>query len=117
MSEENPTFYEELKSKKFIIDGYELPTYSILNMASYVKDDEFLYQYVQTLPITKANLNIDIYKKTLFKYFINTTDISAAKAKCREIENLYILNNMEIPSEVQAISKLLTSRLIESKLK
>lgn len=47
------------------------------------------------------------------------SDVEAAKQKCQEIEN-YMLNNGMLNSaqlvQIQAISKVLTARLVDSKI-
>ena len=113
--EDNPTFYEELKSTKFVVDGIELPAYSRLNLAKGAGDTE----YIKSAPVKDGMDAPDIYLEVLLDSLLESNDIIAAKNKCREIEN-FLLKRQSYSSEhllrVQAVNKALTSRLVDEKI-
>ena len=108
---DNPTLYQELKKADFKIDGVKLRTNTICNLAIIANDLE----YVMSLPIDGVVNNIN-YQSILKKQLL-VMDVATAKAKITEIENWYLLKDREIPSSIKAISKVLTSRLVDEKLR
>ena len=115
LEEDNPTFYEELKSAKFVVDGIELPAYSRLNLAKGAGDTE----YIKSAPVKDGMDAPDVYLEILLDSLLESNDIIAAKNKCREIEN-FLLKRQSYSSEsllrVQAVNKALTSRLVDEKI-
>jgi hypothetical protein len=108
---ENPSFYAELKAGDFKVNGVKLRPNSICNIAISAGDLE----YVMSLPIDGVVNNIN-YQSILKKQLL-VMDVATAKAKITEIENWYLLKDREIPSSIKAISKVLTSRLVDEKLR
>lgn len=108
---DNPNLYSELKAAGFIVDGIKLPTYAIINMAVSARD----YAMVANMPVDEAAANIH-YIDTIVRYYVASDDIAAAKAKVREIENWYLTRDRDIPSKITALSKVLTSRLVDQKV-
>ena len=115
MAESNPTFYDELKSAKFVVDGIELPAYSRLNLAKGAGDTE----YIKSVSVADGMCAPDAYLGVVIDLLLKSNDISAAKDKCRELEN-YLLKKQAYSSEhlsrVQAVNKALTSRLVDAKI-
>ena len=106
----NPTFYSELKAADFKVDGVKLRPNTISNIAITANDVD----YVMAMPLkyTIGNINFQyILVKQLLKM-----PVAEAKAKVVEIENWYIERNREIPANIKAVSKVLTSRLVDAKL-
>lgn len=108
---ENPSFYTELKAADFKINDVKLRPNSICNIAISAGDLE----YIAAMPIDDVAGNAN-YAYAMVKYLLSI-DVTTAKAKVTEIENWYIIRNREIPSGIQAVSKALTSRLVDEKLK
>lgn len=108
---DNPTLYQELKKADFKIDGVKLRVNTICNLAVLANDLE----YVMSLPIDGVVNNAN-YQRIL-KQQLLAMDVATAKAKITEIENWYLLKDREIPSSIKAISKVLTSRLVDEKLR
>ena len=108
---DNPTLYQELKKADFKIDGVKLRANTICNLAVFADDLE----YVMSMPVEQVVNNAN-YQRIL-KQQLLAMDVATAKAKITEIENWYLLKDREIPSSIKAISKVLTSRLVDEKLR
>ena len=108
---DNPTLYQELKKADFKIDGVKLRANAICNLAILAGDLE----YAMSLPINGVINNVN-YQRIL-KQQLLAMDVATAKAKITEIENWYLLKDREIPNSIKAISKVLTSRLVDEKLR
>lgn len=106
----NPTFYSELKAAEFKVNGVKLRTNSICNIAISAGDME----YAMSLPLKEVMGNVP-FRALLVKYLLKMP-VAEAKAKVVEIENWYILRDKEIPADIKAVSKVLTSRLVDAKL-
>ena len=106
----NPTFYSELKAADFKVDGIKLRTHAICNIAISAGDME----YVMSLPLQEVINNVP-FREALVKHLLKMP-VAEAKAKVVEIENWYIERNREIPANIKAVSKVLTSRLVDAKL-
>ena len=107
----NPTFYSELKAADFKVDGVKLRPNTICNIAITADDID----YVMTMPLNDTIGNIN-FQYRLVKQLLKMP-VAEAKAKVVEIENWYIERNREIPANIKAVSKVLTSRLIDEKLR
>lgn len=110
-SSENPTFYHELKSADFKIDGVRLRPNAICNIALSAGD----VQYAMSMPLNDVVGNLN-FQRVLINELLKMP-VADAKAKVVEIENWYILRGREIPNNIKAISKVLTSRLVDEKLR
>ena len=108
---DNPTLYQELKKADFKIDGVKLRANTICNLAVFADDLE----YVMSMPVEQVVNNVN-YQRIL-KQQLLAMDVATAKAKITEIENWYLLKDREIPASIKAISKVLTSRLVDEKLR
>ncbi len=115
LSAENPSLYEDLKSADFVVDGIKLPAYARIHIAISVRD----YAYVAGLSIEEGLQSPDAYLSVLSDLLLNSSDIEASKAKCREIENYYIqrkMFNSPYLAHIQAVNKVLTARLVDKKI-
>lgn len=114
LAESDPNLYSTLKSADFVIDGHRLPYWTIGALVNWAKDTEFYLNLS-----VEEGMKYDDYVKFMIQYLLKMSDVEAAKQKCQEIEN-YILNNGMFNSaqlvQIQAISKVLTARLVDSKI-
>ena len=114
LAESDPNLYSTLKSADFVIDGHRLPYWTIAALVNWAKDTEF-YSNLSL----EEGMKYDGYIKFMCQYLLKMSDVEAAKQKCQEIEN-YMLNNGMLNSaqlvQIQAISKVLTARLVDSKI-
>ena len=108
---DNPSLYGELKAANFVVDGVKLPTYAIINMAVNARD----LALIASMPVEDVAANGN-YINAIVRYYATTDDIVAAKAKIREIENWYLVRGRDIPTKITALSKVLTSRLVDQKV-
>lgn len=114
LAESDPNLYSTLKNANFAIDGYRLPHWVISALVNWSKDIEF-YSNLSV----EEGMQYGDYIKSMCKNLLNAKDLEVAKQKCKEIENYMLNNNMLNSSElvqIQAISKVLTSRLVDSKI-
>ena len=112
---ENPNFYEELKAADFIVDGVKLPAYVVCNLAKSVQDID----YIKALPVSDVLAANDVYLRYVFDGLLEMEDAVAAKAKCREIVNAFARRKMFASpyfTQAQEIDKILTRRLVDSKI-
>ena len=114
LAESEPNLYSTLKSADFVIDGHRLPYWTIGALVNWANDTEFYLNLS-----VEEGMKYDGYIKFMCQYLLKMSDLEAAKQKCQEIEN-YMLNNGMLNSaqlvQIQAISKVLTARLVDSKI-
>lgn len=114
LAESDPNLYSTLKNADFVIDGHRLPYWVISALVNWSKDTEFYLN----LSIEEG-MKYGDYVKFMSQYLLKMSDVEVAKQKCQEIEN-YMLNNGMFNSaqlvQIQAISKVLTARLVDSKI-
>lgn len=114
LAESEPNLYSTLKSADFVIDGHRLPYWTIAALVNWAKDTEF-YSNLSL----EEGMKYGDYIKFMVQRLLKMSDVEAAKQKCQEMEN-YMLNNGMLNSaqlvQIQAISKVLTARLIDSKI-
>ena len=114
LAESDPNLYSTLKSADFVIDGHRLPYWTIAALVSWANDTEFY----SNMSVEEGMKYCD-YIKFMVQRLLKMSDVEAAKQKCQEIEN-YMLNNGMFNSaqlvQIQAISKVLTARLVDSKI-
>lgn len=114
LAESEPNLYSTLKSADFVIDGHRLPYWTIGALVNWAKDTEFYLNLS-----VEEGMKYDGYIKFMSPYLLKMSDLEVAKQKCQEIEN-YMLNNGMFNSaqlvQIQAISKVLTARLVDSKI-
>lgn len=114
LAESDPNLYSTLKGADFVIDGHRLPYWTIAALVSWANDTEFY----SNMSVEEGMKYCD-YIKFMSQRLLKMSDVEAAKQKCQEIEN-YMLNNGMLNSaqlvQIQAISKVLTARLVDSKI-
>lgn len=114
LAESDPNLYSTLKSADFVIDGHRLPYWTIDALVRWANDTEFYLNLS-----VEEGMKYGDYVKFMSQYLLKMSDVEAAKQKCQEIEN-YMLNNGMFNSaqlvQIQAISKVLTARLVDSKI-
>ena len=106
---DNPTLYQEIKAKNFIIDDKPLPAYVVINLilASNNYEDIVL---ISDIPIDATQT------KNICKVLKLMSDVSKAKAICNSLEREFILKDKDIPEIVSATSSYLTKKVIESQV-
>ena len=112
---DNPTEYTEIKAANFVLDGVKLPMYAILNLAASAGDK----QYFESISVPEGMDAEEIYLKNIVPILLESSDISAAKSKANEIENILIQKGKSETASgvmIRATNKALTSRLVDSKL-
>lgn len=117
---DDPTFYTNLKINKFKLGDNQLSQRQISNAAIAAKD----FSYFETATIDAfKNLyweNGDLFE-FLAKNILEMNDVVKAKEVCNKIETALILeNNVKNSvtlSRVQSLSKALTARMLDAKLK
>lgn len=114
LAESDPNLYSTLKSADFVIDGHRLPYWTIDALVNWANDTEFYLNLS-----VEEGMKYYGYIKFMIQRLLKMSDVEAAKQKCQEIEN-YMLNNGMFNSaqlvQIQAISKVLTARLVDSKI-
>lgn len=109
---DNPTFYQELKSKNFIIEDKPLPVYVIINLIITSKN----YDDVVLINNWHPLLNNPAQTKQICKAFKLMSNVSKAKSLCNAVEREFIINEKDIPEVVSATSSYLTKKVIESQV-
>lgn len=117
---DDPTFYTDLKINKFKLGDKQLSQTQISNAAIAAKD----FSYFETATIDAFK---DLYWEdgTLFTFLatniLGMNDIVKAKEICNKMEAALILDNnaknSATLSRVQSLSKALTARMLDAKLK
>lgn len=114
---QDPTYYANLKSGGWIIDGNKLELSKQGNIAYAMKD----FSYFLTAPSEAFS---DLYwgGGDVFKFFVSNLlaldDPSEAKSICNKIEGVLLTQekNAKALTQIQALQKALTSRILDSKL-
>lgn len=113
-------WYENIKSAGFIVNGVKLQPCDILILAYQFKDPESILKInVNDVMDTTGEVCRRWYTETVIKSLINMKP-TEAKAKCTELENWFILNSLYDDAtflKLQSISKILSSRIIDEKIK
>ena len=104
-------WYAQLKAADFVVDGVALDDWGKCVLSNWFADDETMMSLPAAVCIRNA-----AYPKIVAKSLLSMSDVSQAKAKINEIKQAYILAGLDVPPTVQAVSKELTSRLLDSKL-
>ena len=106
-------WYDELKAADFKINGKQLGAFERLFTANSFGDKA----YMRSLPAAEV-MPQSLYVNAVIDGLLDMP-AAEAKAKCKELENWYITHNKLDDANflrVQAIGKVLTSRLIDEKL-
>lgn len=109
---DNPTLYQEIKAKNFIIEGKPLPVYVVTNLilASNNYEDVVLISDFSSIVYDAPQT------KKICKVLKLMSDVSKAKAICNSLEREFILKDKDIPEIVSATSSYLTKKVIESQV-
>lgn len=108
------SWYENIKSAGFVVEGAELNGYERCFLAHQFGDEEFL----KAVPVSVGMQFKEKYLDVVLLGLIQAQDALAAKQKCNEIEN-WLINNKEFGgrlTHVQAVGRVLTARVAESKI-
>lgn len=109
---DNPTLYQEIKAKNFIIDDKPLPVYVVTNLILASKNYEDV-----VLISDFSSIVCDVTQpKKICKVLKLMSDVSKAKAICNSIEREFILKDKDIPEIVSATNSYLTKKVIESQV-
>ena len=106
---DNPTLYQEIKAKNFIIDDKPLPVYVVTNLILASKNYEDVV-LISDIPIDATQT------KNICKVLKLMSDVSKAKAICNSLEREFIIKDKDIPEIVSATSSYLTKKVIESQV-
>lgn len=114
---EDPTYYANLKSGGWVIDGNKVELTQQGNIAYEMKD----FSYFQTAPSEAFS---DLYwgNGAVFKFFASNLlameNPSDAKVICNKIEGVLLLQekNTNALKQIQLLQKALTARILDSKL-
>lgn len=112
-------WYDGIKSAGFVVNGVKLQPTDILTLAYQFKDSESILKINANDIMDKGDVCRRWYTETVIKSLI-TMKPSEAKAKCTELENWFILNGLYEDAtflKLQSISKILSSRIIDEKIK
>ncbi len=115
LKEANPGLYEPLKAGGFVVDGYKLPIWVIVELAEIFGDKA----YILSLSVEQGAYAGASYFDIVFNELLEMDDLDAAKKLCREIENFFIKRKQftsKFYEQAQAVSKALTSRLVDKKI-
>ncbi len=104
-------WYAQIKAADFVVDGVALPDRTKFTLAAWFGDAET----AMALPAS-VGVRSSLYPSIVAKSLLSSTNLTVAKEKINEIKQAYILAGLDIPPTVQAVSKELTSRLIDSKI-
>lgn len=114
---EDPTYYANLKSGGWVIDGNKVELPQQGNIAYEMKD----FSYFQTAPSEAFS---DLYwgNGDVYKFFASNLlameNPSDAKSICNKIEGVLLLQekNAKALTQIQALQKALTARILDAKL-
>ena len=109
---DNPTLYQEIKAKNFIIDDKPLPVYVVTNLILASKN----YEDVVLISDFSSIVCDATQTKKICKALKLMSNISKAKSICNSLETEFILKDKDIPEIVSATSSYLTKKVIESQV-
>jgi hypothetical protein len=93
----NPTYYSELKSDDFKVEGVKLPLWSINALAKYNND----WEYFASLDINSTIVTERSYIVGMSNWLLSTNNYDAALDKCKQIISKIILRGYENSSELK----------------
>lgn len=115
----NPNKYQEIKENRFIVDGIQLTSVQIFNIALINGDDDTVLSCESQLSSFSANLlknNINYVKNLV----LNMTNVKKAKSFCTSYERAMLIQGITTDSPefiaIKAFGKYLTDRLLEAKI-
>ena len=104
-------WYAQLKAADFVVDGVALADGTKFTLSAWFGDTET----AMSMPAS-VGVRSSLYPSIVAKNLLSSANLTAAKEKINEIKQAYILAGLDIPPTIQAVSKELTSRLIDSKI-
>ena len=104
-------WYAQVKTADFVVDGVPLSDGIKFTLSAWFGDTET----VMSVPAS-VGVRSSLYPSIVAKSLLSSANLTAAKDKINEIKQAYILAGLDIPPTIQAVSKELTSRLIDSKI-
>ena len=104
-------WYAQVKAADFVVDGVPLSDGTKFTLAAWFGDTET----AMSMPASVGVRN-SLYPSIVAKNLLSSANLAAAKDKINEIKQTYILAGLDIPPTIQAVSKELTSRLLDSKI-
>ena len=104
-------WYAQLKAADFVVDGVALADGTKFTLSAWFGDTET----AMSMPAS-VGVRSSLYPSIVAKNLLSSANLAAAKDKINEIKQAYILAGLDIPPTIQAVSKELTSRLIDSKI-
>ena len=109
---DNPTLYQEIKAKNFIIDDKPLPVYVVTNLILASKN----YEDVVLISDFSSIVCDATQTKKICKALKLMSNVSKAKSICNSLEREFILKDKDIPEIVSATNSYLTKKVIESQV-
>lgn len=111
----NSDWYNQLKANNFVIEGIDIGNdlgngYKYF-LAEIFGDDDT----IMTLPEDKC-VDYASYPRIVARSLLAASNIEEAKIKINKIKMAYIVKGREVPITINAVSKELTSRLLDSKI-
>lgn len=104
-------WYAQVKAADFVVDGVPLSDGTKFTLAAWFGDTET----AMSMPAS-VGVRSSLYPSIVAKSLLSSANLTAAKDKINEIKQTYILAGLDIPPTIQAVSKELTSRLLDSKI-
>ena len=104
-------WYAQVKAADFVVDGVPLSDGTKFTLAAWFGDTET----AMSMPAS-VGVRSSLYPSIAAKSLLSSANLTAAKDKINEIKQAYILAGLDIPPTIQAVSKELTSRLLDSKI-
>ena len=104
-------WYAQLKAADFVVDGVALADGTKFTLAAWFGDTET----AMSMPAS-VGVRSSLYPSIVAKSLLSSANLTVAKEKINEIKQAYILAGLDIPPTIQAVSKELTSRLLDSKI-
>lgn len=107
----NSDWYNQLKANNFVIEGIDVGNGNKYFLAEIFRDDDT----IMTIPEDKC-VDYASYPRIAARSLLSASNIEEAKIKINKIKMAYIIKGREVPITINAVSKELTSRLLDSKI-
>lgn len=115
---DNPSYYSEIKAAGWVVGGVKLPPTNRALLACFNSDAEYLMSMTQSELASMDNWAWVECIKNLTPVLLDMEDPAAAKSICNKIENAAVLKGLsgEAKSKLEALGKVLSTRVLESKI-
>ena len=107
----NSDWYNQLKANNFALEGIDLGNGYKYFLAEIFGDDDT----IMTMPEDNC-VDYASYPRIVARSLLGSSNIEEAKIKINKIKMAYIVKGREVPITINAVSKELTSRLLDSKI-